>query len=115
MKLEVCQRALVSRLALPNDSRLGAARAAQMAIEAAFRDVELCPQKELGSRRLPMAELGPRSSPHEFARLFSPEGRRIFKRLSVESLEAANDETFERVANAPKGSNFLSSLSLDSM
>jgi hypothetical protein len=72
VQLLVGERALIARLAFPEDRRLVAVRAGEMPVEAVFGNVELPAHEPLREWRLPLHHLAPRRLPGELLRLARP-------------------------------------------
>src|SRR5581483_3341108 len=84
MQVPVGEHAAVAGLALPDDRRLVAPRAGEMAVETVVGDVELAADEPLRVRQLPLHRLPPRLHPRELTRLLLPERDGIALRVAVD-------------------------------
>ena len=115
MQLLISQGAFVARFTFPNDRRLVAVRAGEMAVEAILRDVEFPADKPLRERRFPFEHLLPRRLPDQLSRFARPELLRRLDRLAMHPpvmLEAA-DARFLREGAAGFEDAFLDQVRLD--
>ena len=77
VQLGIGERALVARLALPDNGGFGRA-GFEMAIQAVFRDVEPAADEPFGKGRVPFEHDAPRHAPFQFGGFLGPEGVRVF-------------------------------------
>ncbi len=76
VQLGVGQRALIPRLAFPDDGGL-VSTGVEMSIQTVFRDVEPSTHEPLGERRVPFEHDAPRYAPLQLGGLLGPEGVRV--------------------------------------
>jgi len=76
----ISQRALIARLALPDQRRFVLRRSAQEAVEAVVRHVELPAQEPFGERRAPLQHPVPLPHPAQLAGPLRPEPLRVAAR-----------------------------------
>src|SRR5690606_1357191 len=86
-ELAVGERALVARLALPEERDLVGVAALYLQVEAVVGEVRLAAHEPLRVRLLPLDDLLPRLEPVEQLRRLAPERLGVVQRLAVHALE----------------------------
>ncbi len=95
LQIEVRQRALVARLAFPDDRRLVTAAVPDMTVDAIDAGVDLSAHEPLRVRRLPVEDLRPRPRPFKLGGQARPIRFRIVRRLGVHASVASNSRGAE--------------------